>query len=269
MLELVLHRDAQAPGLPDRAHSRREAGAGGFKEGVLKALGSGVVVARESRSRSRRFNAKRQGRSGDDALARTLKAYSRGVRTRKTAGDFDSVPFFAKPSRGSIRNSRSPPGSAPCLATWVSPTGAQDDQQDLKLRTSGNSGGAHHIGAALLRPSKWTSEGRGNLPGAAGHLSDDFSSLVNLGSTRTQPGTGGRRDSPVRARGSNPPDPALAWQNLSSALFDAGRYRDAPKALDTIEAAGLTSSRVGLCPGDCWWRSSLADASRGRAWPSR
>ena len=75
------------------------------KENVLKALGSGVSALRENLGESlasiQRYDAK-----VEEATTRSLdalKAYSQGVRTRKTAGDFDSVPFFRKADRARSR----------------------------------------------------------------------------------------------------------------------------------------------------------------------
>ena len=68
------------------------------KETVLSALGGAVSVFREKLGESlgsiQRYDAKIEEATTPSLEA--LKAYSQGLRTRRTSGDFDSVPFFRR-----------------------------------------------------------------------------------------------------------------------------------------------------------------------------
>ena len=68
------------------------------KETVLAAMGTAVSAFREKLGESlasiQRYDAKIEAATTPSLEA--LKAYSQGLRTRRTTGDFDSVPFFRR-----------------------------------------------------------------------------------------------------------------------------------------------------------------------------
>ena len=68
------------------------------KETVLQAMGTAVSAFREKLGESlasiQRYDAKIEEATTPSLEA--LKAYSQGLRTRRTTGDFDSVPFFRR-----------------------------------------------------------------------------------------------------------------------------------------------------------------------------
>ena len=68
------------------------------KETVLQAMGNAVSAFREKLGESlasiQRYDAKIEEATTPSLEA--LKAYSQGLRTRRTTGDFDSVPFFRR-----------------------------------------------------------------------------------------------------------------------------------------------------------------------------
>ena len=96
---LVVRADAQRAGLRRRQGPRRGTGAGaveGDRAGRRWAPRC-RRSARSSASRWRRSSATtRRSKKATTPSLEALKAYSQGLRTRRTTGDFDSVPFFRR-----------------------------------------------------------------------------------------------------------------------------------------------------------------------------
>ena len=221
------------------------------KEGVLKALGSAVSSLRgnlgESLASIQRYDAK-----VEEATTRSLdalKAYSQGVRTRKTAGDFDSVPFFRK----AIELDPEFALAYARLGTVFNNLGQSDEARKMTTRAFELRTKVSDTERAYIEARYYTTVEVDFKKAAETYrvllasYPDDYSSLVNLGSLERNLG---QEEDAIRQFehavriGSDQP---LAWQNLSSALFAVGRYQDSRKALDTaLKLQDSTNSRVGL-----------------------
>jgi tetratricopeptide (TPR) repeat protein len=244
------------------------------KENVLKALGGGVSSLRERLGESlasiQRYDAK-----VEEATTRSLdalKAYSQGVRTRRTAGDFDSVPFF----RRAIELDPEFALAYARLGTVFSNLGQGEEGRKMatrafELRSKVSDAERGYIEARYYSTVEADFEKAAETYRVLlATYPDDYSSLVNLGALLRNLG---QEDEAIRhlehsARiGADQP---LAWQNLSTAYFEGRRYAESRKALDTaLKLQDSTNVRAGLyalaiVTGDAALADAQVAAVRGR-----
>ncbi len=221
------------------------------KEGVLKALGSGVSALRENLGESlasiQRYDAKVEEATTKSLDA--LKAYSQGVRTRKTSGDFDSVPFFRK----AIELDPEFALAYARLGTVFSNLGQSDEGRKMttkafELRTKVSDAERAYIEARYYTTVELDiKKAAETYRVLLATYPDEYSSLVNLGLLERNLGQDEDAirhfEHAVRIAADQP----LAWQSLASAYFDVRRYQDSRKALETaLKLQDSTNSRAGM-----------------------
>ena len=221
------------------------------KENVLKALGGGVLALRENLGESlasiQRYDAK-----VEEATTRSLdalKAYSQGIRTRRTAGDFDSVPFF----RRAIELDPEFALAYARLGTVFSNLGQGDEGRKMTAKAFELRNKVSDAERAYIEARYYSSVEVDFAKAAETYrvllatYPDDYSALVNLGGLLRNLG---QEDDAIRQLehavriGADQP---LAWQSLSTAYFEAGRYEESRKAIETaLKLQDSTSARAGL-----------------------
>jgi serine/threonine protein kinase/tetratricopeptide (TPR) repeat protein len=221
------------------------------KENVLKALGSGVSALRENLGESL-ASIQRHDSQVEEATTRSLdalKAYSQGVRTRRTTGDFDSVPFF----RRAIELDPEFALAYARLGTVFNNLTQLEEGRRMTTKAFELRNKVSDAERAYIEARYYTTVEQDFTKAAETYrvllatYPDDYSSLVNLGSLLRNLG---QEDDAIRQLehavriGADQP---LAWQNLSNAYFDTGRYQDSRKAIDTaLKLQDSTNTRAGL-----------------------
>jgi Flp pilus assembly protein TadD len=236
------------------------------KETVLAALGSAVSVFREKLGESlgsiQRYDAKIE-----EATTRSLealKAYSQGLKTRRTTGDFDSVPFFRRaveldPEFG-LAYAR--------LGTVYSNLGQADEARKMTAK-------AYEFRAKVSEVERYYIEARyytaaepdvdkaldvyrvwlGAYPG-------DYTALANSALLLKQKGEVAEALRNQEAATRVAPDQPTAWGNLGDTYMSMGNFPQARSAFETAlklqEAVGARASlyALGVITGD----TALADA---------
>jgi tetratricopeptide (TPR) repeat protein len=221
------------------------------KENVLKALGSSVSALRgnlgESLASIQRYDAK-----VEEATTRSLdalKAYSQGVRTRRTSGDFDSVPFFRKAveldPEFALAYAR--------LGTVFSNLSQTDEARKMATKAFELRSKVSDAERAYIEARYYTTVEVDFAKAAETYrvllatYPDDYPSLVNLGSLLRNLGQDEEAIRQLEHAARVGADQPLAWQNLSTAYFEAGRHEESRKAIETaLKLQDSTSARAGL-----------------------
>ena len=244
------------------------------KENVLKALGTGVSALRERLGESlasiQRYDSKVEEASTKSLDA--LKAYSQGVRTRRTSGDFDSVPFF----RRAIELDPEFALAYARLGTVFSNLGQSEEGRKMTTKAFELKSKVSDAERGYIE-ARYYSTVEADLEKAAetyrlllATYPDDYSSLVNLGSLLRNLGHEAEAIRHLEHSTRIGVDQPLAWSNLGGAYFDNGRYAESRKALDTaLKLQDSTNVRVGLyalaiVTGDTTQADAQVAAVRGR-----
>lgn len=221
------------------------------KETVLAALGAAVSVLREKLGESlgsiQRYDAKIEEATTPSLEA--LKAYSQGLRTRRTTGDFDSVPFF----RRAIELDPEFALAYARLGTVYANLGQTDESRKMTTR-------AHELRAKVSEAERLYIEARyystveidtqKALDAYRVWLAaypNDYTALTNSALLLRQRGdvVEGLRNQEAATRVA--PDQPIAWQNLGDTYLNLGRFADARKALETaLTLQSIVGARVSL-----------------------
>ena len=244
------------------------------KEAVLAVMGGAVSRFREKLGESlgsiQRYDAKIE-----EATTRSLealKAYSQGLRTRRTTGDFDSVPLFrravdldpefalAYARLGTVYSNLSQPEEARKMT-----------QRAYELRQKVSEVERHYIEARYFTtvepdPQKALDVYRVWLA----TYPNDYTALVNSALLHKQ--LGDRREAIRNLELSTQvaPDQPLAWVNLGQTYFEVGDYENAKRVLNNaLKLQDSTGSRIGLYQiaiytGDMKLAEEQVAAVRGR-----
>jgi len=244
------------------------------KEGVLTALSGAVRQFRERLGESlasiQRYDAPVEQASTSSLEA--LKAYSQGTMTRRTQGDFESVPFFKRAIEldptfalayarlGTVYSNISRPDEARAATTKA---------YELRERVSDRE--RYYIEA------RYHTSITANLDKAIetyqlllATYPDDYAALANTGLLLRQQGRVAEAVPMLEAAVMAGPDQPNAHANLGFALLDMERYADAQRAFDqAVQLQDSTSSRSGLfviatITGDHALAQAQVDAVRGR-----
>ena len=244
------------------------------KETVLAAMGSAVSKFREKLGESlasiERYDAKIEEATTPSLEA--LKAYSQGLRTRRTTGDFDSVPFFRRAieldDKFALAYAR--------LGTVYANLGQNDESKKMTTR-------AYELRDRVSEVERYYIEARyystveNDLAKALdvykvwlGTYPNDYTALTNSALLNKQQGD---RDEAIRKlelATKVAPDQPLGFTNLGQTLFEAGRYDEARRAYESaILLQDSTGARVGLYQtavlmGDLALADQQASAVQGR-----
>ena len=244
------------------------------KETVLGAMGAAVTKFREKLGESlasiQRYDVKIENATTPSLEA--LKAYSQALRTRRTTGDFDSVPFFVRAieldNQFALAYAR--------LGTVYANLGQADESKKMTTR-------AYELREKVSESERYYIEARyyttvGNDVQKAldvykvwlATYPNDYSALTNSALLHKQQGD---RDEAIRKlelATKVAPDQPVGFTNLGQTYFEAARYDEAKRAYESaILLQDSTSARVGLYQiavllGDQALAGEQASAVQGR-----
>ena len=221
------------------------------KEAVLGVMGDAVSRFREELGESlgsiQRYDAKIE-----EATTRSLealKAYSQGLRTRRTNGDFDSVPFFrraidldpefalAYARLGTVYSNLSQPEEARKMTARA-----------YELRQKVSEVERHYIEAryySLVEPDVQKAIDVYRVWLAT--FPNDYTALVNSALLQKQQGDRAEAIRKLELATQVAPDQPLAWTNLGQTYFEIGDFDNAKRVLNNaLKLQDSTGSRIGL-----------------------
>ena len=244
------------------------------KEAVLAVMGDAVSRFREKLGESlgsiQRYDAKIE-----EATTRSLealKAYSQGLRTRRTNGDFDSVPFFRRAidldSEFALAYAR--------LGTVYSNLSQPEEARKMtarayELRQKVSEVERHYIEAryyTTVEPDVQKALDVYRVWLAT--YPNDYTALANSALLHKQQGDRAEAIRKLELATQVAPDQPLAWVNLGQTYFEAGDYDNAKRVLNTaLKLQDSTGSRIGLYQiaiytGDMKLAEEQVAAVRGR-----
>ena len=244
------------------------------KETVLAAMGTAVSAFREKLGESlasiQRYDAKIEAATTPSLEA--LKAYSQGLRTRRTTGDFDSVPFF----RRAIDLDPEFALAYARLGSVYSNLGQADESRKMttrayELRDKVSEVERHYIDA------RYYTAGQPDVQKALdtyrvwlATYPNDYTALTNAALLHKQQGDRAEAIRKLELATLVAPDQPLGWTNLGQTYFEGGQYTDARRVMETaLTLQDSTSARVGLYQvavlmGDMALADEQAAAVRGR-----
>ena len=244
------------------------------KETVLGAMGTAVSAFREKLGESlasiQRYDAKIEEATTPSLEA--LKAYSQGLRTRRTTGDFDSVPFF----RRAIDLDPEFALAYARLGTVYANLGQADESRKMTTR-------AYELRDKVSEAERFYIEARyftTAQPDVQKALDsykvwlatypNDYTALTNSALLHKQQGDLKEAIRKLELATQVAPDQPLGWTNLGQSYFDDARYADARRVIETaITLQDSTSARIGLyqvavLTGDTALADAQIAAVRGR-----
>ncbi|HEX6162908.1 MAG TPA: protein kinase [Vicinamibacterales bacterium] len=221
------------------------------KETVLAAMGAAVSKFREKLGESlasiQRYDAKIEEATTPSLEA--LKAYSQGLRTRRTTGDFDSVPFFVRAieldDEFALAYAR--------LGTVYANLGRTDDSKKMTTR-------AYELRDKVSDAERYYIEARyhstvGNDVQKAldvykvwlATYPNDYTALTNSALLHKRQGDREEAIRKLELATKVAPDQPVAFTNLGQTYFEAGQHDKAKQAYESaILLLDSTSARVGL-----------------------
>ncbi|MBY0495884.1 MAG: protein kinase [Cyanobacteria bacterium] len=221
------------------------------KETVLAAMGNAVSKFREKLGESlasiQRYDAKIEEATTPSLEA--LKAYSQGLRTRRTSGDFDSVPFFRRAidldNQFALAYAR--------LGTVYANLGQPDESKKMtakayELREKVSEVERYYIEARYYTTVQTDVQKALDVYKVwLATYPQDYTALTNAALLHKQQGD---RDEAIRKlelATKVAPDQPLAFTNLGQTYFEAAQYAEAKRAYESaILLQDSTSARVGL-----------------------
>jgi serine/threonine protein kinase/tetratricopeptide (TPR) repeat protein len=244
------------------------------KETVLAAMGTAVSAFREKLGESlasiQRYDAKIE-----EATTRSLealKAYSQGQRTRRTTGDFDSVPFF----RRAIDLDPEFALAYARLGTVYANLGQPDESRKMTLRAYELRDKVSEVERHYIDARYYTT-GQPDVQKALDTYKvwlatypNDYAALTNSALLHKRQGDLNEAIRKLELATQVAPDQPVGWMNLGQQYFDAARYADARRVIETaIRLQDSTSARVGLYQvaigmGDAALAEQQVAAVRGR-----
>ena len=244
------------------------------KETVLAAMGTAVSAFREKLGESlasiQRYDAKIEAATTPSLEA--LKAYSQALRTRRTTGDFDSVPFF----RRAIDLDPEFALAYARLGTVYSNLGQTEESRKMttrayELRDKVSEVERHYIDARYFTTAQPdVQKALDTYKVWLGTYPNDYTALTNSALLHKQQGDLNEAIRKLELATQVAPDQPLGWTNLGQSYFDAGRYADARRVIETaITLQDSTSARIGLyqiavLTGDTALAEEQIAAVRGR-----
>jgi len=244
------------------------------KETVLAAMGTAVSAFREKLGESlqsiQRYDAKIEEASTRSLEA--LKAYSQGLRTRRTTGDFDSVPFF----RRAIDLDPEFALAYARLGTVYSNLGQVDEGRKMTTR-------AYELRAKVSEAERLYIEARYFTTVQAdvqkaldtykvwlATYPNDYTALTNSALLHKQQGDRAEAIRKLELATQVAPDQPLAWTNLGQTYFEGGQFIEARRVMENaVKLQDSISARVGLYQvailmGDMALAEQQVAATRGR-----
>ncbi len=221
------------------------------KESVLTAMGTAVTAFREKLGESlasiQRYDAKIEEATTPSLEA--LKAYSQGLRTRRTTGDFDSVPFFRRAidldSEFALAYAR--------LGTVYANLGQADESKKMTTRAYQLRDKVSEVERFYIEARYFTTA-QPDIPKALdtykvwlATFPNDYTALTNSALLHKQQGERAEAIRKLELATKVAPDQPLGWTNLGQIYFEGGQYADARRVIETaINLQDSTSARIGL-----------------------
>jgi tetratricopeptide (TPR) repeat protein len=230
------------------------------KETVLTALGGAVSLFREKLGESlgsiQRYDAKIEEASTSSLEA--LKAYSQGLRTRRTSGDFDSVPFF----RRAIELDPEFALAYARLGTVYANLGQGDEARKMTSRAYEFRGKVSEVERFYIEARYYTTVEADTQKALDVYrvwlaaYPNDYTALANAALLLKQRGETAEALRYQEAATRVAPDQPIAWQNIGDTYLSLGRFADARAALETgLKLQNNSGARgslfaVGILTGD-------------------
>jgi eukaryotic-like serine/threonine-protein kinase len=244
------------------------------KESVLSAMGTAVSAFREKLGESlasiQRYDSKIEEATTPSLEA--LKAYSQGLRTRRTTGDFDSVPFF----RRAIELDPNFALAYARLGTVYNNLGQADEGRKMTARAYELRDKVSEQERLYIEARYYTTVENNTLKAIdtynvwLGTYPNDYTALVNSALLQKQRGDLAEAIRKLELATKVAPDQPLAWTNLGQSYFDRGEYAEAKRVMESaIKLQDSTSARIGLYQaaillGDTATAEQQVAAVRGR-----
>ena len=221
------------------------------KETVLQAMGTAVSSFREKLGETlasiQRYDAKIE--EGTTKSLEALKAYSQGLRTRRSTGDFDSVPFFRRAidldPQFALAYAR--------LGTVYANLGQGDESRKMttkayELREKVSEAERYYIEARYYSTVQIDVQKALDVYKVwLATYPADYTALTNSALLHKQQGDRAEAIRKLELATKSAPDQPLAFTNLGQTYFEAAQYADAKKAYETaIFLQDSTGARVGL-----------------------
>jgi tetratricopeptide (TPR) repeat protein len=244
------------------------------KEAVLGAMGTAVSAFREKLGESL-ASIQKYDTKIEEATTRSLealKAYSQGLRTRRTTGDFDSVPFL----RRAIDLDPDFALAYARLGTVYSNLNQFDESKKMTTR-------AYELRQKVSESERLYIEARyyttveQNLQKAIDTYNvwlatypNEYTALTNSGLLYKSLGNRDEAIKKLELATKVAPDQPLAFTNLGQTYFELARYEDAKRVYETaVKLNDSTSARIGLFQtavmmGDTALAEQQVTAVRGR-----
>ncbi len=244
------------------------------KESVLTAMGTAVSAFREMLGESlasiQRYDAKIEAATTPSLEA--LKAYSQGLRTRRTTGDFDAVPFF----RRAIDLDPEFALAYARLGTVYANLGQGDEAKKMATRAFELRDKVSAVERFYIEARYYTTA-QPDLQKALDSyrvwlatFPNDYTALTNSAILHKQLGDRAEAIRKLELATQVAPDQPLGWTNLGQSYLEGGLYSDARRVMETaIKLQDSTSARVGLyqvavLTGDAALAEQQVAAVRGR-----
>ena len=244
------------------------------KESVLSSMGAAVSAFREKLGESlasiQRYDSKIEEATTSSLEA--LKAYSLGLRTRRTTGDFDSVPFFRRATDldpnfalayarlGAVYNNLGQGDEARKMTTRAYELREKvSGQERLYIEARYYTSVENDAGKALDTYKVWL----GTYP-------NDYTALTNSALLHKQQGDRAEAIRKLELATKVAPDQPLAWTNLGQTYLEGGQYADAKRVMETaVRLQDSTGARIVLYQaavllGQMEFAEQQAAAVRGR-----
>jgi serine/threonine protein kinase/tetratricopeptide (TPR) repeat protein len=221
------------------------------KETVLQALGTAVSSFREKLGETlasiQRYDAKIEEATTPSLEA--LKAYSQGLRTRQTTGDFDAVPFF----RRAIELDPEFALAYARLGTVYANLGQADESRNMTtkaydLRNKVSDAERYYIEARYYSTVQVDVQKALDVYKVwLGTYPNDYTALTNAALLNKQQGDRAEAIRKLELATKVAPDQPLGFRNLGQAYFEAGQYAEAKQAYESaILLQDSTGARIGL-----------------------
>jgi serine/threonine protein kinase/tetratricopeptide (TPR) repeat protein len=221
------------------------------KEAVLGAMGVAVSAFREKLGESlasiQRFDTKIEEATTPSLEA--LKAYSQALRTRRTSGDFDSVPLF----RRAIELDANFALAYARLGTVYSNLGQNDEGRKAttrayELRDKVSEVERHYIDARYFTVVEANVQKAIDIYNVwLATYPNDYTALMNSGLLLKQQGDRTEAIRRFELATKAAPDQPLAWTNLSQSYFEGRQFAEARRSSESaIKLQDSTSARVSL-----------------------
>jgi tetratricopeptide (TPR) repeat protein len=221
------------------------------KEAVLNAMGTAVSAFRvklgESLASIQRYDAKIEEASTPSLEA--LKAYSQGQRTRRTTGDFDSVPFF-------LRAIELDPNFALAyarLGTVYSNLGQAAEAKKMTTRAYELRDKVSEVERFYIVARYYTTaepdvqKALDTYKVWLATFPNDYIALTNSALLDKQQGNRAEAIRKLELATKVAPDQPLAWTNLGQTYFEMDNFAEAKRVIETaIQLQDSTSARIGL-----------------------